>query len=245
VVWICYPTITGFNIELQNVANIAYCMHLVNPLFSIIISITIAITAINITTITITTIAITTIRYFTLRLFLHQPLPTLSKARSTARWGARSTVLFEARSYKLHISTWTSTVSSNAQSFHTSLPRSTATSEASFTPTSEVRSTSTSLLQAKPDCQRANSEHVSTVRPSISELCERSQIQSFLPAHSKSRFFATREAISTTISLLPVKPDPPLLAKPVSPLPVMLDPPLPACSQQSQIKSFLPAHSKS
>jgi len=55
--------------------------------------------------------------------------------------------------------------------------------------------------------------------PPLPACSQRSQIQSFLPAHSESRFSAT--------SLLP--------AKPVSPLPTKLDPPLPACYQRSQI----------
>jgi len=54
------------------------------------------------------------------------------------------------------------------------------------------------------------------------ELWERSQIRSFLPAHSKSRFSATSKAISTATSMLPAKPYPPL----------------PARSQQSQIHHY-------
>jgi len=54
-----------------------------------------------------------------------------------------------------------------------------------------------------------------------------SQIQSFLPAHSESRFSATSEATSTPTSLLQ--------ASSVSLLTVKPDPPLSACSQRSHI----------
>jgi len=138
-------------------------------------------------------------------------------------------------------------------------------SEATFTATSEAGTTTTSVLPAKPDCQRGKSEQVRPVRPTMSELWERSQIQSILPAYSESRFSATSEAISIATSLLPAKPDPLLPAKPVLPLPVKPDTPLPpcsqqsqivtevrviillqpACSKQSQIQSFLPAYSES
>jgi len=109
-----------------------------------------------------------------------------------------------------------------------------APSEANFTPTSEAGSTTTILLPAKSDSQRGKSEHVRVVRPSMSELWEWSQIQSFMPAHSESRFSATSEAISTATSLLPAKPDPLPRAKPVSPLPVKPDPPY----QRSQIHPY-------
>jgi len=52
VLWECYASVTMCNIELQNEANFSYCMHSINPLFSIVIS-----TTITITTTTITTIA--------------------------------------------------------------------------------------------------------------------------------------------------------------------------------------------
>ena len=99
---------------------------------------------------------------------------------------------------------------------------------------SEARSTVTSLLEAKPACQRGTSEYVRVVRPRMSELWEQSQIQSFLPAQSKSRLCATSKAISTATSLLQVRTDQPLRAKPVSPVPAQPYPPLPACSQQSR-----------
>jgi len=114
-----------------------------------------------------------------------------------------------------------------------------------FTPTSEARSTtSTILLPAKPDCQRGKSEYGRAVRPSMSELWERSQIQSFLLAYSESRFSATSEDISTATSLLPPKPDPLLPVMPVSPLPVKLDPPLPACSHWRQIVREVSEHAR-
>jgi len=69
----------------------------------------------------------------------------------------------------------------------------------------------------------------------MSELCNRSQIQNFLPARSESTLFATSEAIPIATSLLPGKPGLLLPVKPVSPLPAKSDSPLPACSQQSHI----------
>jgi len=56
---------------------------------------------------------------------------------------------------------------------------------------------------------------ISVVKVSISEWWERSQIRSFLSAHSESRYSATSEARSTTISLLPAKTGSPLRAEPV------------------------------
>ena len=74
-------------------------------------------------------------------------------------------------------------------------------------------------------------EHVRVVGarpdPLLPACSQRSQMQSLLPAHSKSRFYATSKATSTPTSMLPVSPIPLLPAKP--------DPPLPACFQQSQI----------
>jgi len=93
-----YLGVAGCNIELQNDANFSYCMHSINPLYSIVISTTtititaitittntittitittitittITITTITITTITITTITITSIGYFPPRLFFHE-----------------------------------------------------------------------------------------------------------------------------------------------------------------------------
>ena len=59
--WQCFAGIAICNIELQNEVNFSYCIHSINPLFSIVISTTITITTINIITITITTITIPTI----------------------------------------------------------------------------------------------------------------------------------------------------------------------------------------
>jgi len=71
----------------------------------------------------------------------------------------------------------------------------------------------------------------------MSEWWEWSQIESFLPAYSKSRVSAT--------SLLTVKPDLPLTVKSVSLLPAKPNPPVPPCSHRRQNRSFLPTHSES
>jgi len=82
-----------------------------------------------------------------------------------------------------------------------------------------------------------------TPDPPLPAGSQRSQIQSFLPAHSKSRFSANREATSTPSSMLPESPDPLLPARPVSPLRAKLDPPLlakPVSPRQSKPDSLLP-----
>ena len=91
--------VTVCNIELQNEANFSYCMHFINPLFSIVISTTITITAITITTITITSIG-----YFTHPLSFNEPYITPLYQRSLihhyqlAPSEARFTPTGEARS---------------------------------------------------------------------------------------------------------------------------------------------------
>lgn len=95
--------------------------------------------------------------------------------------------------------------------------RSNATSKPSFTPTSKAISTVTSLLLAKPENQKVKNGHVSAGRPSMSDLWKQSQIQSFLPTYSESKFSATM-------------------------LPVKSYPLLPACSQQCLIHCYQRSH---
>jgi len=73
----------------------------------------------------------------------------------------------------------------------------------------------------------------------MSEKWELSQIQSFLPDHSKSRLYATSKAISIATSLLPARPDLLQSAKQVLPLPAKLNPPPPASSLWSQFHLYL------
>jgi len=167
--WECYVSVTICNIELPNEANFSYCMHSINPLFSIVISTIITITTITITTITITitTITITSIGYFTLRLFFHEiyvtppyqrsPIHCYQLAPSEARSTASS--LPPQRSHivrEVRVTIPPLPGCAQRSYFHPYQRRQIhsyqlAPSEATFTPTSDARSTATSWLPAKPD----------------------------------------------------------------------------------------------
>ena len=69
----CYASVTVCHSALQNEANFSYCMHSINPLFSIVTSTTTTITISTITITTITTITITTIGNFTPRIIIDEP----------------------------------------------------------------------------------------------------------------------------------------------------------------------------
>ena len=88
-------------------------------------------------------------------------------------------------------------------------------------------------VRSKPCCQLiANPDSVLPQKayPQLPSCSQPSQMHSFSPAHSKSRFSATSKATSTPTSILVISSDQPLLGK--------ADPRLPACSQRSQFHPY-------
>jgi len=168
----CYASVTVCNIESQNESNISYCMHSINPLFSIVIS----------TTITVTTITITSIGYFTVQLFFHERYVTPPYQWNPIHCYQLATSLPPAKPLSPRPAKPDPPLPACSQRSQ----RSTAPSEATFTPTSEARSTATSLLPAKPNppltaCSQ-RSQIVREVRVSIPPLpacSQRSQIHCY------------------------------------------------------------------